>query len=84
MRIAVRLFAGLREALDLQEIEVDLPDGANVGDLRAKLGSEWPKLGLFLPSLVCAVNQEYRDDGFVLHEGDEVALIPPISGGRHV
>lgn len=82
MRVRVRLFAGLRELIGQQEITVDLPEGASVGDLREKLRRDIPRLASFLPSLVCAVNEEYRLPEYPLHDGDEVALIPPISGGR--
>jgi molybdopterin converting factor subunit 1 len=84
MRVRVELFAGLREVIGQREFEVDLPEGASVGDLREGLARDFPKLAPFLPSLVCAVNQEYRSQGYLLQDGDEVALIPPISGGRHV
>jgi molybdopterin converting factor subunit 1 len=84
VRVRVSLFAGLRELIGRQEITVDLPEGASVGDLREKLRRDLPKLASFLPSLVCAVNEEYRLPEFPLHDGDEVALIPPISGGAHV
>ena len=84
MRVRVELFAGLREVIGQREIEVDLPAGSSVGDLRDGLSRDFPKLAPFLPSLVCAVNQEYRSREYLLQDGDEVALIPPISGGRHV
>jgi len=84
MRVRVELFAGLREVVGQREIEVDLPEGASVGDLREGLARDLPKLAPFLPSLVCAVNQEYRSQEYLLQDGDEVALIPPISGGRYV
>ena len=84
MRVRVELFAGLREVIGQHEIEVELPERASVGDLREGLGRDFPKLAPFLPSLVCAVNQEYRSREYLLQDGDEVALIPPISGGRYV
>ena len=82
MKVRVRLFAGLKELIGQQDITVDLPEGASVGDLREKLRRDIPRLASFLPSLVCAVNEEYRLTEYPLHDGDEVALIPPISGGR--
>jgi len=81
VRVRVRLFAGLKELIGQQEITVDLPEGASVGDLRERLRRDLPRLAPFLPSLVCAVNEEYRLPEYPLHDGDEVALIPPISGG---
>jgi molybdopterin synthase catalytic subunit len=74
--IAVRLFAGLRERAGTSERELDLPDGATVAEV-------WPALGLGdePAGLLYAVNRAYADRDRVLVEGDEVALIPPVSGG---
>ena len=76
MRVTVRLFAMLRERAGAGEIELDLPDGASVGDALERLGD----LAEGLP-LVMAVNREYAADDQVLGPGDELALIPPVSGG---
>ena len=72
----VRLFAGLRERAGTSEVELDLPDGALVGDALERMRP----LTDGVP-VVMAVNQEYADLGATLHGGDEVALIPPVSGG---
>ena len=74
MRVSVRLFAGLRERAGTARLEV--ADVARVGDV-------WPKLGLGAepPGLLYAVNREYAGPDVALHDGDEVALIPPVSGG---
>ena len=76
MRVSVRLFAGLRERAGVDARELDLPDGATVAHV-------WPALGLGDEpgGLLLAVNREYADRGRVLADGDEVALIPPVSGG---
>ncbi|MDQ3778279.1 MAG: molybdenum cofactor biosynthesis protein MoaE [Actinomycetota bacterium] len=73
MTVRVRLFAGLRERAGWSEREVDASTVAEV----------WPALGLGdePEGLLYAVNQEYADRSRVLAEGDEVALIPPVSGG---
>ena len=81
MRVRVRLFAGVKELVGQQELVVQLPDGASVRDLERALAQEYPQLAPLLPGLVFAVAEEYRTREFVLHEDDEVALIPPISGG---
>ena len=72
----MRLFAVLRERAGTRERELELADGARVGDV-------WPALGLGdePPGLVYAVNRTYVDRGAALAEGDEVAVIPPVSGG---
>jgi molybdopterin synthase catalytic subunit/molybdopterin converting factor small subunit len=74
VRITVRLFAGLRERAGTARLEVD--DVARVGDVWAKLG-----LGDEPGGLLYALNREYAGPDDALHDGDEVALIPPVSGG---
>ena len=76
MRIAVKLFAALRERAGARTLELDLPDGAVVADVWAAL-----ELGDEPPGLLLAVNRAYADRGTALRDGDEVALIPPVSGG---
>ncbi len=76
MRIKVRLFAGLRERAGTAERELDLPEGAPVSDVWEALG-----LGDEPGGLVYAVNRTYVERDAPLGDGDEVALIPPVSGG---
>jgi molybdopterin synthase catalytic subunit len=77
MEVTVRLFAMLRERAGAREVTLSLPDGARVSDALAELGS----IAEGLP-LVMAVNREYADEDQVLDPGDELALIPPVSGGE--
>jgi molybdopterin synthase catalytic subunit len=77
VRVTVRLFAGLRERAGTGRLEVDGVD--RVGDVWAKLG-----LGDEPGGLLYAVNRAYVDRGAALADGDEVALIPPVSGGAFV
>jgi molybdopterin converting factor subunit 1 len=81
--IAVRvlLFAALREAAGARELTVTLPEGATVADLRAELAEAYPALAPLLPNSGVAVNQELAEPDAPLRPGDEVALIPPVSGG---
>jgi molybdopterin synthase catalytic subunit/molybdopterin converting factor small subunit len=76
VNIAVRLFAGLREQAGSGTRELELPTGARVADI-------WPalELGDEPAGLLYAVNREYAPPGRKLADGDEVALIPPVSGG---
>lgn len=76
MKVAVKLFAGLRERAGTGSRELELPAGACVADV-------WPELGLGdePPGLLYAVNKAYAVSEHALAEGDEVALIPPVSGG---
>jgi MoaE-MoaD fusion protein len=73
MSVTVRIFAGLRERAGWSEREVE---AATVGDVWDQLG-----LGEEPAGLLYAVNQEYADRSVALSDGDEVALIPPVSGG---
>jgi MoaE-MoaD fusion protein len=76
VQLRVRLFAALRERAGAASVELDLPEGAVLGDV-------WPalELGEEPPGLLYAVNREYADRTARLSSGDEVALIPPVSGG---
>ena len=77
MHVRVRLFAGLRERAGAEEVELELPDGASVGDALAQLAGMTDGV-----PVVMAVNQEYADRRRALHPGDELALIPPVSAAR--
>ena len=74
VRVSVRLFAGLRERAGVSRLELD--DVARVGDVWARL-----ELGDEPGGLLYALNREYVDRSHELQDGDEVALIPPVSGG---
>jgi molybdopterin synthase catalytic subunit len=76
VRVSVKLFAGLRERAGFAERTLDLPDGADAGSVWDALG-----LGDEPEGLLLAVNKDYAERGRPLAEGDEVALIPPVSGG---
>lgn len=84
MRVRVRLFAGLRDIVGQREVTVDLAEGATVSDLRSRLEQLFPQLTSFMPALAYAVNEEFRSLDYRLREEDEVALIPPISGGEQI
>jgi molybdopterin converting factor subunit 1 len=77
VEVTVRLFAMLRERAGSPEVTLDLPDGARVRDALDSLAG----LAEGIP-LVMAVNREYADADRVLDAGDELALIPPVSGGE--
>jgi molybdopterin converting factor subunit 1 len=82
MEVEVRLFAMLRERAGTGALRLQLPDGATVGDAIAAAGRHGGLAELIesIPVAV-AVNREYVRDNRRLSEGDEVALIPPVSGG---
>jgi len=76
VRVRVKLFAGLRERAGSRERELELADAATVGDVWRALD-----LGVEPEGMLYAVNREYAAPEQALGEGDEVALIPPVSGG---
>ena len=82
MVVSVRLFAVLREAARREELDVELADGATAGDLVDAVARD-TGLGAVVQRgrVVVAVNREYVPAGHTLRDGDEVALIPPVSGG---
>ena len=80
MRVSVRLFAGLRERAGTDRLEVELPDGARVADVLAAMAAT--PVGALRPrECVVAVNREYAAADAPVRAGDEVALVPPVSGG---
>jgi MoaE-MoaD fusion protein len=78
MHVRIRLFASLRERAGADAVELELPDGSLVRDALALQRIRTLTEGV---PVVMAVNREYADVNEVLHAGDEVALIPPVSGG---
>src|ERR687883_627369 len=76
MQIQVRLFAALRERAGTAEVQLELPEGAVVGDALKRFAAVADGV-----IVVAAVNQQYADADTPLHAGDELALIPPVSGG---
>ena len=89
MKVSVRLFAGLRERAGTDRLELELPDGARVADVLAAMAGT--PVGELRPrECVVAVNRSYAAADEPVRAGDEVALVPPVSGGaapasvRHV
>src|SRR5687767_14404060 len=80
MKVSVRLFAGLRERAGAQHIELELPEGAVVEDLLAAMG-QTPVGELHPGQCVVAINREYAGARETVRAEDEIALIPPVSGG---
>jgi molybdopterin synthase catalytic subunit len=78
MRVQIRLFAALRERAGTNVLELELPEGAHVSDALSEL--QWLTGDL---RAVLAVNRDYASADTPLRSGDELALIPPVSGGAH-
>ncbi|MDA0988459.1 MAG: molybdopterin converting factor subunit 1 [Chloroflexi bacterium] len=81
MKVSVRFFALYRERAGVSQTEVDLPEGTTPKELLTRLRSSYSSLPLS-DSVLIAVNSEYVNPEAPLHEGDEVAFIPPVSGGE--
>jgi molybdopterin converting factor subunit 1 len=81
MLVTVRLFARLREIAGAPEVRIEVPAGATVGDTWAALSAAHAELTAYTGSISCAVNADYARMGAKLQEGDEVAFLPPVSGG---
>ena len=81
VRINVRLFASLREAVGRPAVELELPEGATAEDAWKALLESCPALAPRRQSLAASVNRSYAPFDTPLGEGDEVAFIPPVSGG---
>jgi molybdopterin converting factor subunit 1 len=84
MTVRLRFFASLRERLRRSEAELSLPDGATVDALWSVLCVTYPQLVELRGAISIAVNHEYVDRDHRLSDNDEVALIPPVSGGMDV
>lgn len=81
MRVTVRLFAILRERAALDTLALDLDESATAHSAAALVGERVPAIRDLLGRVALAVNREYVKPDTVLHDGDELALIPPVSGG---
>ncbi|WP_199619118.1 molybdopterin converting factor subunit 1 [Paenibacillus alkalitolerans] len=77
----ILLFAGLAEAVGEPSFEADVKLPASVSELKAALVAAFPSTADIVDSCFAAINQSYADDEAIVREGDEVAFIPPVSGG---
>ena len=81
MRVTVRLFARLRDIAGAAELSRDLASGATIGDLWRQLADEFPELANYERSISTAINADYAKMDQVVDDGDEIAFLPPVSGG---
>jgi len=79
--VRVRCFAGAAEAVGGQTLTLTLPPGSTAGDAVDRLAGQHPALAPMRPHLATAVNETYVGPDHPLEPGDELALIPPVSGG---
>lgn len=83
MIIHLRLFARARELVGLDTCDVELPEAATVAELRLRLAADYPRLVGLLERSALAVNDDFADDARRLTANDEVAVLPPVSGGSY-
>jgi molybdopterin synthase catalytic subunit len=81
MKVTIKLFARLREIAGAAKLERELDEGAKVEDLLDALHAEFPRLDKMTARTIISVNQEFATFDRPLHDGDEVAIFPPVSGG---
>lgn len=81
MRVDVLYFGTLKDLFGLEQQPLDVPDGATVQTLLSLLQAQTSKQSDVWRALAVAVNREYAGLSTALHDGDEVALLPPVSGG---
>jgi molybdopterin converting factor subunit 1 len=84
MKVRVRCFAAAREIVGTGELVVDLPEGSTLIQLLDRIQGQFPRLQGLAGSLLFSVNREYAPSDKRLSADDEVALIPPVSGGGDV
>jgi molybdopterin converting factor subunit 1 len=81
VRVTVRLFARLRDIAGSAELTRDVTAGATIATVWRQLAGEYPELSRYERSISSAVNADYARMDQVLRDGDEVAFLPPVSGG---
>jgi molybdopterin converting factor subunit 1 len=81
MRVTVRLFARLRDIAGASELARDLAPNSTIGDVWRQLASEFPELAGYERSISSAVNADYARMDHTVADGDEIAFLPPVSGG---
>ncbi|MGH9565909.1 MAG: molybdopterin converting factor subunit 1 [Candidatus Angelobacter sp.] len=81
MQIRVLFFGMLKDSAGRETEILDVPEGSTIGEVATQYAEQFPGIKALLPSLAVAVNQEYAAPETKLKDGDEVAFLPPVSGG---
>ena len=81
MIVRVKLFAVARQRAECDEVELTLLEGATVADVRRELAIQSPSLAEMVPHVAIAVDSQYAGDAQVIGSENEIACIPPVSGG---
>jgi molybdopterin converting factor small subunit len=81
MKVRVQFYAQLRELIRMHELEVELPQGANVRDLLEQIYAQKPALRAHDKSILVGAGLEFVDRNFKLNPGEQIAIMPPVQGG---
>ena len=81
MSVTVSFYSYFKELTGCAQTTENLPEGSTLNDLYQKLAARFPKLAAMQKSTLIAVGVEYRERSYVLSDGDEVSLFPPVQGG---
>ncbi len=81
MKVSIKLFAIVRDRAGVADLTLDLPAGATIAFAADLLAKKYPAIETFLPRCAFALNLEYTSISELLKDGDELAVIPPVSGG---
>jgi MoaE-MoaD fusion protein len=82
VKVNLLFFASLKDIVGSRQLQLDVAPGATVSDVLTSLEASYPKMKPYRPIVLTAVNEEYVDQRASIHEGDEVAIFPPVSGGE--
>jgi molybdopterin converting factor subunit 1 len=81
LKIKIILFASAREIVGREKVEMEFKEGVRLSDCKAALLNTFPSMGKIIEKCRYAVNMDIKNDEYILNEGDEVAVLPPVSGG---
>src|SRR5262249_41894457 len=81
MQVRLLFFATLKDIVGARQLQLEVPSGATVSDVLTHLETTYPRIKDYRPVVLTAVNEEYVDHRAPVHDGDEVAIFPPVSGG---
>ena len=81
MSLRVLFFASLADVVGSRELELDVSKYPDVNSIYSRFEEEFPKMAEYRPAVMCAVNSEYAALETAVKDGDEIAFLPPVSGG---
>jgi molybdopterin converting factor subunit 1 len=81
MRVKLLFFATLRDRAGMKSLELEIPEGMTVQELKQRISADYPNLKQSMETVLISVNKEYAFDEAVLPPNAEVAMFPPVSGG---